>query len=98
MKYQFHRAAVAEHLDNVTFYESRQRGLGADYLAEFESAMQRVCANPKMYQVECVPDIRKVVMPRFPFNVLFRELNGVIQVLSVAHHRRRPSYWINRAD
>lgn len=98
MIYQFHRAAVAEHLDNVTFYEGRQRGLGADYLAEFGSAMLRICANPQSYPVECASNIRKAVMPRFPFNVLFREVNGMIQVLSVAHQRRRPHYWIKRAD
>jgi hypothetical protein len=64
MNYQFHRVAAAEHLDNIAFYESRQRGLGADYLAEFESAMQRLCASPQSYQIECNPNIRKAVMPR----------------------------------
>ena len=96
MNYQFHSAAADEHLDHIAFYESRQRGLGADYLAEFESAMMRICASPLSYQIECAPNIRKAVMPRFPFNVLFREGNGVIQILSVAHQRHRPRYWINR--
>ena len=43
VNYRFHRAALAEHLDEVAFYESRLQGLGADYLAEFDSAMARVC-------------------------------------------------------
>ena len=33
MNYRFHRAALAEHLGEVAFYESRLPGLGADYLA-----------------------------------------------------------------
>lgn len=37
MIYRFHPAAAGEHLDNVAFYESRQAGLGGDYLAEFEN-------------------------------------------------------------
>lgn len=36
MNYRFHPAAASGHLDNVAFYESRQSGLGADYLAEFK--------------------------------------------------------------
>ena len=41
MNYRFHRAALAEHLDQVAFYESRQPGLGADHLAEFDGLMSR---------------------------------------------------------
>ncbi len=37
MTYQFHPAAASEYLDSIAFYESRLAGLGADYIAEFES-------------------------------------------------------------
>lgn len=35
MNYRFHPAAEAEHLEQITFYESRQRGLGARYREHF---------------------------------------------------------------
>ena len=35
-------------------------------------------------------------MQRFPFNVLYREAGNTVQVLAVAHHRRRPGYWLGR--
>jgi hypothetical protein len=41
MNYRFHRAAVAEHRDQVVFYESRLPGLGADYLAEWSNAKRQ---------------------------------------------------------
>jgi hypothetical protein len=40
--YRLHRAALTEHLDQVAFYETQLPGLGADYLAEFESTMLRI--------------------------------------------------------
>ena len=43
MSYLLHPAAEAEHLESVAFYESKQPGLGAAYLAEFENVMKRVC-------------------------------------------------------
>lgn len=49
MKYRFHRAATAEHYDNVNFYEDRLPGLGADYLKEFESVMAHICSAPNFY-------------------------------------------------
>jgi toxin ParE1/3/4 len=96
MTYQFHPAAASEHLNSIAFYESRLAGLGADYIAEFEAAMVRVCAMPKSFPLDSPPDIRRIVMQRFPFNVLYREAGNTVQVLAVAHYRRRPGYWLGR--
>lgn len=96
MTYWFHPAAEAEHLESVAFYESKQPGLGAVYLAEFEHVMKRVCEGPSRYPIEKEPDVRRIRMNRFPFIVLYREKNSVIQVLPVAHQRRRPQYWLGR--
>jgi hypothetical protein len=96
VNYQFHPEAEAEHLESVAYYEERQPGLGASYLAEFESALEQVCEAPDRYPIEQRPDIRRIRLPRFPFTVLFREFGGVVQVLAIAHHRRRPLYWLGR--
>jgi len=34
-----------------------------------------------------------LVLRRFPFGVVYRVLAGEIQVVAVAHHRRKPGYW-----
>jgi hypothetical protein len=33
---------------------------------------------------------------RFPYFVVFRDLPRKIQIVAVAHAKRRPSYWANR--
>ena len=96
MNYSFHPAAEAEHLKSVAFYELERSGLGASYLTEFEGVMSRVCVGPHRYPIELKPDIRRIPMKRFPFTVLYREKDGVVQVLAVAHQRRRPQYWAGR--
>lgn len=96
MSYSFHPAAEAEHLESVAYYESKQAGLGASYLAEFERTMSAVCAAPHRYPIEKQLDVRRVRMKRFPFAVLFRESAGSVQVLAIAHSRRRPQYWLGR--
>jgi hypothetical protein len=58
--------------------------------------MVRVCTAPLNYQLDCPPDIRKAGLQRFPFNVLYRVAGGAVQILAVAHHRRRPGYWLGR--
>lgn len=97
MNYRFHRAARAEHLDEVAFYESRLPGLGAEYLAEFEALMSRICAAPDFYPRIGDADLRKAGLKRFPFHVIYRAEPTQIVVLAVAHQRRRPAYWVGRA-
>ena len=96
MTYQFHPDAEAEHLEAVAYYESSRAGLGARYLAEFEVVMSQVCRAPQRNRVEREPDIRRAQMPRFPFTILYRETSGIVEILAVAHHRRRPEYWLGR--
>jgi hypothetical protein len=80
----------------VAYYESRQKGLGARYLAAFNSAMAKICEAPHRHKVLFQPDIRKHRIPGFPYNVLYRHIGFEIEVLVVAPHRRRPDYWLNR--
>lgn len=96
MSYVFHPAAEAEHLQSVAYFESRSPGLGASYLAEFESITKLICESPRRYPIEKEPDVRRIGMKRFPYSVLFREVAGVVQVLAITHHRRRPNYWLGR--
>ena len=96
MSYFFHPAAEAEHLETIAYFELKRPGLGATYLTEFEQVMKIVCKAPHRYPVEKEPDIRRIRMKIFPFTVLYRESSGSIQVLAVAHHRRRPQYWLGR--
>lgn len=96
MSYSFHPAAEAEHLETVAYYESKRPGIGALYLAEFEQVMSAVCISPLRYPVAREPDVRRIRMKKFPFTVLFRDSTHSVQVLAVAHNRRRPQYWLGR--
>ena len=96
MIYRFHFEAEAEHLETVAYYETQRAGLGASYLAEFESLLELVCEAPNRYPVQRDPNIRRAMLRRFPFTVFFRESEDAVEVLAVAHHRRRPSYWLGR--
>jgi plasmid stabilization system protein ParE len=97
VKYFFHPEAEAEHLAEVAFYEGCRKGLGARYLASFNSAMERVCRDPEQFRIECEPDLRRIPLHGFPFAIIYRSVNGQVQVLAVAHQRRRPGYWVTRS-
>ena len=96
MNYRFHPDAASEHLETVAYYENVRPGLGARYLAEFERILAKVSRPPKRYPIVREPGIRRIRLQRFPFTILFRELDGAVEILAVSHYRRRPDYWSGR--
>jgi plasmid stabilization system protein ParE len=47
----------------------------------------------------CAPYLRgtrRAILNRYPYSVVFRELPRKIQIIAVAHAKRRPAYWANR--
>jgi hypothetical protein len=78
VSYYFHPVAEAEHFEAIAFFESGQPGLGAAYLAELEELMTIVAHAPHRYRVERNPNIRRVFLKQFPFNVIFRDVSRVL--------------------
>ena len=92
----FHPEAEAEHLETVAYYETRRSGLGSHYLA-VEQALNAVRTDTHRFRIVQEPDIRRAPLVRFPLSIIYRKTSGRIEILAVAHHKRRPAYWIARS-
>ena len=80
----------------VDWYEQRSTGLGPAFLARVREVLDRIAADPRRHATVHL-DVRKVLVPRFPYVVLFREGPGEVLVISVFHTSRDPSIWKSRA-
>lgn len=89
---EFHPEAVAELDEAIVFYESEAAGLGEDFLSEVESAVESIAAMPEAAARELV-GVRRKVLRRFPFTVVYQVRSGALEVLAVMHQRRKPRYW-----
>ena len=91
--------ADAEMAEAARWYERQRLGLGAEFLAAVDAAVARIEENPGIGSpTPRVPDeaIRRVFVRRFPYHVVYIELPDRLQILAVAHDRRRPAYWVGR--
>ena len=84
----------------AAWYESKREGLGTELLDEVEEVLPRIAAMPESFpRLLDVPDdleIRRALLPRFPYALVFLRVLGGAQVIAVAHTKRRPGYWLNR--
>lgn len=88
---------LAEALD---WYERQEPGLGAALLAEIDPVLDALRAGD--LRGVGVPDVRddlsvrRVILDRFPYAVVFLDHPAAVHVLAFAHHKRRPGYWADR--
>ena len=71
-------------------------GLGRRYHTEFQNVLATVNASPTRSRIVLAPDIRRAMFKVFHFDLIYREVDGLVQVLAIAHHRRQPGYWVAR--
>ncbi len=95
--YAFHPEADAELSAAVEYYESCQRGLGFDFALEVHATVQRTAEHPCAWPMLEDP-IRRCLTNRFPYGVLYTELDNRIYILAVMHLRREPNYWKHRLE
>src|SRR5262245_52810411 len=84
-----------EYDQAADWYEQQRPGLGVDFIARVREVLQRIAANPRIHGV-VYQDVRKAVVRRFPYVVLYREDQGEVVVISVFHTSRDPSIWQSR--
>jgi toxin ParE1/3/4 len=91
-----HREAIEELDNSVAYYEVQKVGLGLDFLAGVEQALNKIQQNPSLGAVYELPGLRRYTMPKFPFLIFYAELEKYIWVVAIAHGKRKPDYWQKR--
>jgi plasmid stabilization system protein ParE len=92
----FHRLAEAELNDAAQYYDHVSPGLGATFLDEAEHAIQQILAFPESAP-EVSPGVRRKLIRKFPYGVLYSIREYDIRILAVMNLRRRPFYWRGRS-
>ena len=92
MKYTFHPDAEFEFEHAISYYEECQNGLGYDFATEVYSALARIITNPKAW-TPLEDNIRRCLVNRFPYGIIYSEQDNEIYILAVMNLRRYPDYW-----
>ena len=95
MRVVFRPEARAESLDARNWYDSRSPGLGLEFVRALEAALTSAMRNPQAFSfVEGA--LRRVILRRFPYSLIFRARSDHLVVVAVFHHRREPRSWTHR--
>ncbi len=92
---EFHPDAQDEFVSAAQFYESETSGLGLDFIRTIQRTYERLLEFPAS-GVPFGRELRRVLVPKFPYGLLYRVEPDRIYVIAVMHLHRRPGYWRSR--
>ncbi len=92
----FHPDAEAELDGAVAYYEGQREGIGLDFQAEAEHAIDMIQRNPLWCPRYKETNYRKCVLRKFPYTIFYMERDDSVWIAAVTHQKRRPDYWEKR--
>lgn len=95
MRVTFSPEAKVEFIDGESYYERQTPGLGRRFRADVRDAVRRLRHWPLSAPIE-QGAIRRMVLSRFPYKLLYSVDVDHIYVLAIAHTHRAPHYWLER--
>ena len=95
MSFSFHPDAEEEFNEAIEYYEDIDSELGYDFALEVLATIKRSVEFPKAWPV-LEGDIRRSLVRRFPYGVLYSEEQDGIFIIAIMSLHREPGYWKNR--
>jgi plasmid stabilization system protein ParE len=81
----------------IDWYEEQRIGLGQEFLAHIDTALNKLKNNPKLYTL-VYKNVRTVLIKKFPYCIFYtlKEEPNSIQIFAIFHTKRNPEIWTNR--
>ena len=95
MKLRFLILAQRELDEAVAWYNEQAAGSGQKFLDELDRVVRRAVTFP-MSCPEIEPGVRRCLLARFPYGLIYGVDRETIVVIAVSHLHRKPRYWVGR--
>jgi plasmid stabilization system protein ParE len=92
---RLHPLAADEAKSAHQWYTDRSIAAAEEFLNELDAAMAAIANTPNRWP-RVHDRYRRFLLHKFPFSIVYIQRQDFVEVIAVAHHRRRPGYWKRR--
>ena len=97
MKVLLHSEASRELIDISEWYETREPGLGLDFILVFESIVSQIKSHPESgTQMNAID--RRMLFLQFPYGLIYSIESNEVVIYAIMHQSRKPEYWKSRRE
>ena len=90
-----HIDADFELAEAVVGYAKRRVALAFRFNLQVKFIIKQLQVHADRYPI-VIDDCRRVVLPGFPYAIIYRIIENQVLVLAIAHAKREPTYWLPR--
>ena len=94
--------ATLEATEAASWYETERPGLGSEFFEAVDSAIDLI--EEDILPLLPMPGkagkrgAKRIILKRFPYDIVAIERPGEAVVIAVAHHSRKPGFWLRRLN
>ena len=92
---EFHPEAIAEARSAREWYAERNEQAAERFIAELDEAIESIRNAPHQWPAFLF-GTRSVILRKFPYIVVYEQIDQTVHVVAVAHAKRQPGYWSDR--
>jgi plasmid stabilization system protein ParE len=92
---RLHPSAEEEANNAWSWYAERSASAAAAFLVELDAAVFAISEAPSRWP-RIYGRYRRFPMRTFPFSIVYAVRRDLVEVVAVAHYRRKPGYWRDR--
>jgi plasmid stabilization system protein ParE len=90
--------ASDEFREAVRWYEATRSGLGGEFFDAVAATVSLLETHPEIgTTISADGQTRRVLVARFPYQIVYRLRPTEIVIVAIAHAKRRPGYWKSRS-
>ena len=89
--------ARADLRDALRWYRDRDPSIGHRFLMAINACVDRLASAPHRWPMHS-HGARRLLVPRFPYAIYYRELGDEVMVIAIAHTSRHPDAWRAPSD
>jgi toxin ParE1/3/4 len=95
-----HEDDSAEYGEATEWYEARNPEVALRFVTSVETTIESVhrapIESPLHPTVSAGLQVRRRLVPNFPYSIVYLHTDVAVFVLAVAHGKREPNYWRSR--
>lgn len=85
--------AAQEELESAfAWYLSRSERAASGFVREVERAVSMIASGPDLWP-PYESETRRYSLRKYPYSILYRAVGTSVEIVAIAHHRRKPGYW-----
>jgi toxin ParE1/3/4 len=94
--HRYHREARAEYRAAVAWYRERSLDAARRMVEAVDAGLLSIRQHPLAWPAWRGGPARRRLLHRFPYSLIYGVSTDEVVIFAVAHHSRRPGYWLDR--